>query len=82
MQQKKHSVLESLTNVGAGYGVAIISQVIIFPWFGIQVPLRTNLWIGAWFTLISLVRSYVLRRIFTHVTERDDRNSQSINQPT
>jgi len=69
MQQKKHSALESATNVLAGYGVAIASQVIIFPWFGIHVPLRTNLWIGAWFTVISLGRSYCLRRIFTRLTE-------------
>jgi len=70
MQQKRHSAMESVVNVLAGYGVAIASQVLIFPWFGIHVSIRTNLWIGAWFTLISLVRSYFLRRIFTHLTEK------------
>ena len=70
MQLKRHSALESITNVLAGYGGAIASQVLIFPWFGIHVSIRTNLWIGAWFTLISLVRSYFLRRIFTHLTEQ------------
>jgi hypothetical protein len=40
--------------------------VVIFPWFGIHIPLSTNFKIGAWFTLISLVRSYVLRRVFNH----------------
>jgi len=70
MQQRKHSALESAINVLAGYGVAIASQVVIFPWFGIHVSIRTNLWIGAWFTVISLIRSYFLRRIFTHLTEK------------
>jgi len=70
MQQRRHSALESITNVLAGYGVAIASQVLIFPWFGIHVSIRTNLWIGAWFTIISLIRSYILRRIFTNLTEK------------
>lgn len=51
-------------NIAIGYGVALVSQIAIFPMFGIHVSLTTNLWIGAWFTLISLVRGYVIRRWF------------------
>lgn len=69
MQLKKHSLFESITNVLIGYGVALLSQIIIFPFFGIIIPLKTNIWIGFWFTVISIIRSYVLRRIFTHLTE-------------
>lgn len=58
------SFVESCANVAIGYGVAVASQVVIFPWFGIHVPLRSNLVIGLWFTAISIVRSYVLRRLF------------------
>lgn len=65
MQQTKlESLLESLVNIAIGYFVALISQIVVFPLFDINVPLSTNLWIGAWFTLISLVRSYVIRRWF------------------
>ncbi len=65
MQQTRlDSLIESLVNILIGYGVALASQIIIFPFFGINVPLETNLWIGAWFTVISLVRSYVIRRFF------------------
>lgn len=53
-------------NVAIGYLVAVLSQIVIFPWFSIQVPLSDNLLIGAYFTIISLVRSYVLRRWFNH----------------
>ena len=63
-QTKLESLFESIINIVIGYGVAIASQVLVFPMFGIHVPLSTNLWIGAWFTLISLVRSYVIRRWF------------------
>jgi hypothetical protein len=64
MQTRTQSAIEATANVLVGYLVALASQVAIFPLFGIQVPLSTNLAIGAWFTVISLVRSYVLRRWF------------------
>lgn len=63
MQQTRlESVIESLINVAIGFGVALTSQLLIFPQFGIDVPLSTDLKIGAWFTVISLVRSYIVRR--------------------
>jgi hypothetical protein len=63
-QTRLGSFIESVMNIVIGYGVAIASQVIIFPWFGIHIPLHANFQIGAWFTLVSLVRSYVIRRWF------------------
>ncbi len=63
-QTRFHSALESGANVAVGYGVAVVSQIAIFPLFGIHVPLSSNLQIGLWFTVVSLVRSYVLRRWF------------------
>jgi hypothetical protein len=63
-QSRFHSALESVANVTVGYGVALLSQLAVFPLFGIHVPFSANLAIGAWFTVISLVRSYVLRRWF------------------
>ncbi len=64
MQTRTGSLIESIVNVAIGYGVALLSQILIFPFFGIYVSLSTNLKIGAWFTLISLLRSYVVRRWF------------------
>ena len=63
-QSRKHSIFESIANVAIGYGVAIISQVAIFPLFGIHIALHQNLMIGLCFTGVSLVRSYALRRLF------------------
>ena len=67
MQSKKHSIIESFTNVFIGYVVAIISQLVIFPIFDIHIPLKDNLLIGFWFTLISIVRSYSIRRLFNRI---------------
>lgn len=64
MQSKRHSFIEAVANVAVGYFVAVVSQLVIFPMFGIVVPLSDNLMIGAFFTIISLARSYALRRIF------------------
>ena len=68
MQCRHHSFLESIINVAVGYIVALLSQLALFPFFGIHVSLKTNLWIGLWFTVISICRSYALRRIFNHLT--------------
>lgn len=64
MQSKTHSLIESLTNVSIGYVVALLSQIVVFPMFNIYVPLSDNLLIGLWFTVISIFRSYVVRRYF------------------
>lgn len=63
-QTRKWSFIESCVNVLVGYGIAVASQVLIFPLFDIHVPLRANLLIGLFFTVISIIRSYVLRRAF------------------
>lgn len=67
-QSKKHSLLESFWNIFIGYIIALVSQIIIFPFFGVNIPLSDNILIGLWFTAISLVRSYVIRRWFNKKT--------------
>lgn len=64
-QTKRHSFIESCTNVLIGYFVALASQLAIFPMFGIHVAFRDNILIGLYFTAISILRSYALRRYFT-----------------
>lgn len=68
MQLKRHSMVESIVNVAVGYLVALGSQLAIFPLFGIHVSLRDNVMIGLFFTVISILRSYALRRVFNRFT--------------
>lgn len=63
-QTRLGSFIEACINVLIGYGIAVTSQVIIFPFFGIHIPLSDNLLIGLWFTAISITRSYIIRRWF------------------
>lgn len=63
-QTKFWSAVESLANTTIGYATAIMTQLIVFPMFGIHIKLHENLVIGAIFTVISLFRGYVIRRFF------------------
>ena len=65
-QSRRMSLMESLANVTVGYGIAVGTQVVVFPLFGIHASLSDNLTIGAIFTLVSIIRSYALRRAFEH----------------
>lgn len=64
MQTKKQSLIEACMNVAIGYLVALASQLVIFPMYGGTFSFGQNLMIGFWFTLVSLVRSYALRRFY------------------
>ena len=63
-QSRALSALEAGANVVVGYGLAVLVQLALFPVFGLSVALADNLRIGAVFTLVSLARSYALRRLF------------------
>jgi hypothetical protein len=65
MPKSRHlSLLEALTNVVVGYALAVLTQLIVFPWFGLTASLQDNLAIGAAFVGVSLIRGYALRRVF------------------
>lgn len=72
MQSRRRSFIEQLTNVAIGYGVAVLSQIVIFPMFDIHVPLTSNLGIGVWFTGVSIVRGYCVRRWFNRRDTQHD----------
>lgn len=65
-QSKTASAIEAVVNVVVGYGVAVAAQALIFPLFNIHVSTGEHLVIGGLFTVVSLVRSYTLRRIFNY----------------
>ena len=64
MQSRLMSAVEATANVAVGYGIAVITQVMVFPLFGLNASLIENLILGSIFTIVSLIRSYALRRMF------------------
>jgi len=63
-QSRAMSMIEAVSNVVVGYALAIATQIVVFPWFGIKTGLAEHLTIGLAFVGVSLVRGYVLRRLF------------------
>ena len=63
-QSRLMSLLEAITNVAIGYILAIITQIVVFPWFGLEATLGEHLAIGSVFVAVSLARGYLLRRLF------------------
>lgn len=63
-QTRAHSAAEAVANVIVGYGVAVAANLAVLPAFGYAISARDASAIGLVFTLISLVRSYALRRVF------------------
>jgi ABC-type maltose transport system permease subunit len=64
MQTKKQSLIESFTNVAIGYIISLLSLFIIFPILGIESSTGKNILITLYFTIISVFRSYIIRRYF------------------
>ena len=64
------SMVETATNVVVGYGLAIATQMVVFPWFGIETGLAEHMTIGLLFVGVSLARGYLLRRLFERLRGR------------
>jgi len=63
-QSRLMSLVEAIVNVIVGYSVAVATQLVVFPWFGLPARLDDAMVIGAIFTIISILRSFLLRRVF------------------
>lgn len=66
-QKKSHSFIEAIFNTVLGFGVSMAANLIVLPWFGYEVSVSAAFGIGVIFTVISIVRSYVLRRLFNRI---------------
>jgi hypothetical protein len=58
------SAVEAVVSTAIGYIVAVATQMVVFPVFGLAVGVWENLSIGLAFTAVSVVRSYLVRRLF------------------
>jgi len=58
------SLVEQVFNVGSGVVLSLIVGQIVYPLFGYPVSLMDNLGLTAIFTVVSVLRGYVWRRVF------------------
>ena len=63
-QSRRGSLIEAATNTVVGYALAVATPFDVFPTFGLRVDVVENLGFGLIFTAVSLIRGYLLRRLF------------------
>lgn len=66
-QTKRHSIIEAIVQAMISYIVSIIAQVTIFPFFGVHLPVGDQMLIALLFMCVSIVRGYIVRRIFNRL---------------
>ena len=64
MQSRLMSLIESLTNVAIGMVVSFFGQIVVSHWYNLPLNVTQNMQIVLFFTVLSVGRSYVLRRVF------------------
>ena len=65
-QSRAMSLLESSFNVLIGFGISFIANLLVLPLFGYHVTISDSLAIGVIFTIISIARGYIVRRLFVN----------------
>ena len=63
-QTRTESAAESTANLLAGFLLALFIQFTLYPFFGIIIPARTNILAVIIFSVTSIIRSYIIRRVF------------------
>lgn len=67
-QTVKGSFVEAWINIFVGFGINYaMNAFVLAALMGVAITWRTNLWYGVIMTAVSLVRSFVLRRIFNRI---------------
>ena len=64
MQSRGMSLVEAITNVVVGFGLALGVQLALFPALGLEASIGEHLALSAVFTAVSIARGYCLRRLF------------------
>jgi hypothetical protein len=63
-QSRLMSFVETTLSTAIGFAVALATQLIVFPLFGWNPSITQNLLITVIFTVVSIARGFLLRRLF------------------
>ena len=67
MQTRTGSAIEAFANICVGFSINFCCNMLFLPLFGFNVTGSQAFGIGLLFTGVSLVRQYVLRRVFNRI---------------
>jgi hypothetical protein len=59
------SLIESLIDVGSGFILAVLIQLLVFPLFDLYPTILDSMGIALIFTVVSITRSWIWRLVFT-----------------
>lgn len=63
-QSRTMSLVETVASIAIGFVVSVIITALVMPAYGHDVTLADNVEITLIFTVASIVRGYVVRRLF------------------
>ena len=72
MQSKRESMIETLTSVFVRWLIGVILNLTILPLFNYNITVVDSLWVSLIFTVISVVRGYLIRRFFNSKEKKYD----------
>ena len=72
MQSKKDSLIESLTSTTIGWLIGVILNMLVLPLFDYNITVIDSLWVSLIFTVVSVIRGYVIRRFFNSKERKYD----------
>lgn len=68
MQSKKQSLVEVIVSTLVAFAIsAVLQEFVVAPLFDLDTTHAQNLLITVFFTVVSLVRSYLFRRFFNYL---------------
>tara|TARA_R110002126_G_scaffold282975_1_gene431911 strand:- start:583 stop:795 length:213 start_codon:yes stop_codon:yes gene_type:complete len=70
MQNKKQSLVEAVSGTLIGLVFSFVIQLIIYPALDIEVSVGQNLLITSVFFVASIVRGYLVRRMFNKIFKK------------
>ena len=72
MQSKRESMIETLTSVFVGWLIGVILNMLVLPLFDYNITVVDSLLVSLIFTVISVIRGYVIRRFFNSKERKYD----------
>jgi hypothetical protein len=68
-QTRRHSIIEALAGTAIGMAVSILASTVVYPLFGHSFTLAQNTGITLIFTVLSVARGYLVRRLFNRMAK-------------
>lgn len=68
--RRRLALIETWMNIGIGFSINFIANMVILPLAGADISAGQNFWIGWAYTVVSILRQYAIRRWFQEKVSR------------